>query len=129
MASLTVNILNFKNIDKGFSLIEIVTSLIILSIALITIFNLIITISSSSFNLEKRALAQEVVKNRLTLINTIEKPSAAIERNGTMIMANEEWQWNESFYDLNDEFYEMEIIITLQGTDNFIYIFNGYVTK
>ena len=81
MASLTVNILNFKNIDKGFSLIEIVTSLIILSIALITIFNLIITISSSSFNLEKRALAQEVVKNRLTLINTIEKPSAAIERN------------------------------------------------
>ncbi|MBR52073.1 MAG: type II secretion system protein GspI [Gammaproteobacteria bacterium] len=129
MASLTVNILNFKNIDKGFSLIEIVTSLIILSIALITIFNLIITISSSSFNLEKRALAQEVVKNRLTLINTIEKPSAAIERNGTMIMANEEWQWNESFYDLNDEFYEMEIIITLQDADNFIYIFNGYVTK
>ena len=129
MASLKVNILNFKNIDKGFSLIEIATSLIILSIALITIFNLIITISSSSFNLEKRALAQEVVKNRLTLINTIEKPSAAIERNGTMIMANEEWQWNESFYDLNDEFYEMEIIITLQGTDNFIYIFNGYVTK
>tara|TARA_A100001234_G_C12594898_1_gene372274 strand:- start:758 stop:1132 length:375 start_codon:yes stop_codon:yes gene_type:complete len=124
-----VNILNFKNIDKGFSLIEIVTSLIILSIALITIFNLIITISSSSFNLEKRALAQEVVKNRLTLINTIEKPSAAIERNGTMIMANEEWQWNESFYDLNDEFYEMEIIITLQDADNFIYIFNGYVTK
>lgn len=129
MASLTVNILNFKNIDKGFSLIEIVTSLIILSIALITIFNLIITISSSSFNLEKRALAQEVVKNRLTLINTIEKPSAAIERNGTMIIANEEWQWNESFYDLNDEFYEMEIIITLQDADNFIYIFNGYVTK
>ncbi len=129
MASLTVNILNFKNIDKGFSLIEIVMSLIILSIALITIFNLIITISSSSFNLEKRALAQEVVKNRLTLINTIEKPSAAIERNGTMIMANEEWQWNESFYDLNDEFYEMEIIITLQDADNFIYIFNGYVTK
>ena len=46
-----------------------------------------------------------------------------------MIMANEEWQWNESFYDLNDEFYEMEIIITLQDADNFIYIFNGYVTK
>ena len=41
-------------IKKGFSLIEVVVALFILSISVITIYNLIISTSVSSYDLEQR---------------------------------------------------------------------------
>ena len=49
-----------KPIDKGFSLIEVVVALFILSISVITIYNLIISTAVSSYDLEQRYLAKEV---------------------------------------------------------------------
>ena len=44
---------------KGFSLIEVVVSLFILSISVITIYNLILSTSVSSYDLEQRYLAKD----------------------------------------------------------------------
>ena len=60
--------------EKGFSLIEVVVALFILSISVITIYNLIISTSVSTFQLEQKYLAKEVASNRIALIHTIEKP-------------------------------------------------------
>ena len=57
---------------RGFSLIEVVVSLFILSVSVITIYNLIISTATSSFELEQRYLAKEVANNRIALINTVE---------------------------------------------------------
>ena len=46
-------------IKKGFSLIEVVVALFILSISVITIYNLIISTSVSSYDLEQRYLAKD----------------------------------------------------------------------
>ena len=54
-----------KPIDKGFSLIEVVVALFILSISVITIYNLIISTAVSSFDLEQRYLAKEVATTEL----------------------------------------------------------------
>ena len=67
-----------KSHQKGFSLIEIVVALLILSISVITIYNLIISTSLSTQELEKKYLAKEVASNRLALINTIEKKTTIL---------------------------------------------------
>ena len=89
MKSLVIN-----NNSKGFSLIEVVVALFILSISVITIYNLIISTATSSFELEQRYLAKQVADNRAALINTSEKPSKPIKE-GEMIMGGDSWYWVE----------------------------------
>ena len=93
------------NIEKGFSLFEIVIALVILSVSLLVIYNLILSTSVSIYKLEDHYLAKEVANNRIALINTIEKPSKPINRNGMDPMGGKNWKWEESFYiGISDEF-------------------------
>ena len=90
-----MKLLTIKNITKGFSLIEVVVALFILSVSVMAIYTLIISTASSSYNLEQRYLAKEVADNRIALINTIEKPLRPIERSGLMEMGGKSWFWKE----------------------------------
>ena len=78
--------MKLSDIKKGFSLIEVVVSLFILSVSVITIYNLIISTSVSSYELEQRYLAKEVANNRISLIHTLEKSLKPTERSGEMVM-------------------------------------------
>ena len=82
--------------EKGFSLIEVVVSLFILSVSVITIYNLIISTASSSYDLEQRYLAKEVANNRISLIHTLEKSLRPIQRSGEMVMGGQQWRWDET---------------------------------
>tara|TARA_B100001079_G_scaffold207759_1_gene181605 strand:+ start:534 stop:902 length:369 start_codon:yes stop_codon:yes gene_type:complete len=117
-------------IDKGFSLIEVVVSLFILSVSVITIYNLIISTAVSSYDLEQRYLAKEVANNRISLINTLEKSSRPIERTGEMVMGGQQWQWNETINNgSTDDFFEYEIFVRLENEDTYIYSIKGLYTK
>ena len=117
-------------IDKGFSLIEVVVSLFILSVSVITIYNLIISTAVSRYDLEQRYLAKEVANNRISLINTLEKSSRPIERTGEMVMGGQQWQWNEIInYGPTDDFFEYEIFVRLENEDKYIYSIKGLYTK
>ena len=83
---------NMKD-TNGFSLIEVVVALLIFSLSVITIYQLITSTSISIFNLEDRFLAKEVANNRISLINTIEKPINKQPRNGVMNMGGKNWYW------------------------------------
>ncbi len=113
---------------KGFSLIEVVVSLFILSISVITIYNLILSTSVSSYDLEQRYLAKEVANNRIALINTIEKPLKPIKRDGEMVMGGINWYWVESIdYSSSDDFYEYEILVRANDQETYIYAINGFL--
>ena len=117
-------------IDKGFSLIEVVISLFILSVSVITIYNLIISTAVSSYDLEQRYLAKEVANNRISLINTLEKSSRPIERTGEMVMGGQQWQWNEIInYGPTDDFFEYEIFVRHENEDTYIYSIKGLYTN
>ena len=108
---------------KGFSLIEVVVSLFILSISVITIYNLILSTSVSSYDLEQRYLAKEVANNRIALINTIEKPLKPTKRDGEMVMGGINWYWEESIdYSSSDDFYEYEILVRANDQETYIYL-------
>ena len=117
-------------IKKGFSLIEVVVPLFILSISVITIYNLIISTSVSSYDLEQRYLAKEVANNHIALLNTIEKPLRSGNRKGEMIMGGQNWVWDEEIYDTsNEDYFEYEVRIKLAGQDKYIYSTKGYLIK
>ena len=113
---------------KGFSLIEVVVSLFILSISVITIYNLILSTSVSSYDLEQRYLAKEVANNRIALINTIEKPLKPTKRDGEMVMGGISWYWEESIdYSSSDDFYEYEIFVRDNDQETYIYAINVFL--
>ncbi len=117
-------------IKKGFSLIEVVVALFILSVSVITIYNLIISTSVSSYDLEQRYLAKEVANNYIALLNTIEKPLRSGNRKGEMIMGGQNWVWDEEIYDTsNEDYFEYEVRIKLAGQDKYIYSTKGYLIK
>ena len=117
-------------IKKGFSLIEVGVALFILSVSVITIYNLIISTSVSSYDLEQRYLAKEVANNHIALLNTIEKPLRSGNRKGEMIMGGQNWVWDEEIYDTsNEDYFEYEVRIKLAGQDKYIYSTKGYLIK
>ena len=117
-------------IDKGFSLIEVVVSLFILSVSVITIYNLIISTAVSSYDLEQRYLAKEVANNRISLIHTIEKSLRPIKRSGEMVMGGQKWRLNETINNgPTDDFFEYEIFVGLENEEIYIYSTKGLYTK
>ena len=125
MKSLVIN-----NNSKGFRLIEVVVALFILSISVITIYNLIISTATSSFELEQRYLAKQVADNRAALINTSEKPSKPIKRSCEIIMGLDSWYWVEEIKaGLAQNYYEYEILVRLVDDDNYIYSTKGFLNN
>ena len=117
-------------INKGFSLVEVVVALFILSVSVITIYNLILSTAVSSYDLEQRYLAKEVANNRISLINTIEKSLKPIDRTGQMIMGGQKWIWDETIINSQDDnFFEYKISVKLDDSETYIYSINGYYTK
>ena len=111
-------------------MIEVVVSLFILSVSVITIYNLIISTATSSFELEQRYLAKEVANNRIALINTVEKPKKPVVRNGEMIMGGERWYWNESIKNgPTNDYYEYEILIRLADQEKYVYSIKGFINN
>ena len=116
--------------EKGFSLIEVVVSLFILSVSVITIYNLIISTASSSFDLEQRYLAKEVANNRISLIHTLEKSLRPIQRSGEMVMGGQQWRWDETINNgPSEEFFEYEIFVRPENEETYIYTIKGLYTK
>ena len=122
--------LKLLNIKNGFSLFEIVIALAILSTSLLVIYNLILSTSTSIYKLEDHYLAKEVANNRIALINTIEKPSKPLNRNGIISMGGKNWIWEESFYNgITNEFLEYEILIKSENTTLYSYRTKGYLVN
>ena len=120
--------LKLLNIKNGFSLFEIVIALAILSTSLLVIYNLILSTSTSIYKLEDHYLAKEVANNRIALINTIEKPTKSLNRNGIISMGGKNWIWEESFYNgITNEFLEYEILIKSENTTQYSYRTKGYL--
>ena len=127
-----MKLLTINNSKNGFSLIEVevVVALFILSVSVITIYSLIISTATSSFELEEIYLAKEVANNRIALINTIEKPIQPVERSGEMVMGGKNWYWKESIKkSTNDDYFEYEILVRSNDQENFIYAIKGFLNN
>ena len=115
---------------KGFSLIEVVVALVILSTSILAIYNVILSTSGSIYRLEDHYLAKEVANNRIALMHTVEKPKKSGIRNGSMEMGSKTWLWEESYSDgITKDFLEYQLLVKSEGSANFIYKTNGYIVN
>ena len=117
-----------KQNTRGFSLIEVVVSLVVLSVSILSIYQVIVSNTASTMYVEDRYLAKEVSNNRVAMINTLQKPRNAVRRNGIMKMGNKVWQWEEVIEkNSSNEFLEYEIIVKREGAKKDIYSTKGYL--
>ena len=113
---------------KGFSLIEIVAALFILSTSVIVLYNLILSTNISILRLDNHYHAKEVANNRIALLHTIEKPSVRNIRKGYMKMGGKEWQWEENFEaSETEELIKYEILIKEKGSNKYLYKSEGFL--
>jgi general secretion pathway protein I len=116
--------------NKGFSLIEVVVALVILSTSVVAIYNLILSTSGSIYKLEDHYLSKEVANNRIALIHTLEKPNQPGLRSGSMDMGGKTWIWEESFNDgITKDFLEYQILIKAKDSKDYVYKINGYIAN
>ena len=115
---------------KGFSLIEIVVALVILSTSIIVIYQVILSTSISVYSIEDKYLAKEVTNNRVALMNTLEKPLRPQTRDGKMIMGGKEWIWEEEYIlGASKEFLEFTILVKREDSESYAYKFSGYIVN
>ena len=120
--------LKLSQIKNGFSLIEVVVALFILSTSIIVLYNLIISTSVSIFNLQDHYLSKEVANNRIALIHSVEKPSINSNRNGYMDMGGKSWVWQENFKEGDSkDFIQYEILIKLKDSESYHYRAQGFI--
>jgi len=119
-----------STIKRGFSLIEIVVALVILSTSILVLYNLILSTSFSIYSLDDHYHSKEVANNRIALLNTIEKPSIGNARSGYMKMGGKEWQWQETFEVGNSkELIKYEILIKEKDTNKYLYKSEGFLVN
>jgi type II secretion system protein I len=117
-------------ISRGFSLIEVVVALFILSTSIIVLYNLILSTNVSIFNLQDHYLSKEVANNRIELIHSIERPSLNIYRDGYMEMGGKTWEWQENFKEGDTkDFIQYEILIKLKDSERYIYRTEGFIVN
>lgn len=119
--------MNFK---RGFSLIEVSVSLLILSVAVMSVYQTLSSTTLSIFSIENRVIAREIANNRISLINTLEKPSNQKNRNGFIEFYGDEWEWKETFDEASMKSYvEYKIEITKKDDPQVIYQTKGFLKK
>ena len=129
METLHHKLLTIKD-KRGFSLIEIVVALVILSTSILVLYNLILSTSLSIFHLDDHYHSKEVANNRVALLHTIEKPSLNDTRSGFMKMGGKEWQWQESFeVGASKELIKYEILIKEKGANQYSYKSEGFLVN
>ena len=117
-------------ISRGFSLIEVVVALFILSTSIIVLYNLILSTNVSIFNLQDHYLPKEVANNRIALIHSIERPSINSYRDGYMEMGGKTWEWQENFKEVDTkDFIKYEILIKLKDSERYIYRTEGFIVN
>ena len=122
--------LKLLRISRGFSLIEVVVALFILSTSIIVLYNLILSTNVSIFNLQDHYLSKEVANNRIALIHSIERPSLNSYRDGYMEMGGKTWEWQENFKEGDTkDFIQYEILIKLKDSERYIYRTEGSIVN
>lgn len=78
---------------RGFTLIEVMVALAVVSIGLIAVFNGIIQMAHSTSTLRERALADWIAMNEISTIRVAEEFPDVGNFNGTTEFAGREWRW------------------------------------
>ena len=115
-------------LKKGFSLLEVGVSLLILSISVTSVFQFISSTTLSAIELENRAYARQIASNRLALSQTLEPFVGLDQRNGQIDFGGKSFFWSEKLQNPSAGFSQISIRV---GTspDITIYELRTFIEK
>ena len=99
-------------LQKGFSLLEVGAALLILGLAVTSIFQFISSTTLSAFDLEDRAFARQIANNRLALVQTLEPLIETNERDGQIDFGGKTFFWSERINQSSDQMNEIRILVS-----------------
>ena len=117
-----------KILKKGFSLLEVGVALLILGVAVTSVFQFISSTTISSVNLENRAYARQIASNRLALVQTLEPLTQSTRRNGQTNFGGKKFFWTEKLEESSSAFSEISIRIGVTPELN-IYELRTFIEK
>jgi general secretion pathway protein I len=101
--------------QKGFSLLEVGVALLILGIAVTSIFQFISSTTLSVYDLENRTFARQVANNRMALVQTLEPMMDVSKKFGQTDFGGKTFFWSQILTSSSPEFNEIAISV---GLDN-----------
>lgn len=107
--SQTLKIIMF--LQKGFSLLEVGIALLILGLAVTSIFQFISSTTLSTLDLEDRAYARQIANNRLALVQTLEPMIRTNKRDGQIDFGGKTFFWSEKINQSSDRMDEIRILV------------------
>lgn len=107
--SQTLKIIMF--LQKGFSLLEVGIALLILGLAVTSIFQFISSTTLSTLDLEDRAYARQIANNRLALVQTLEPMIRTNKRDGQIDFGGKTFFWSERINQSSDRMNEIRILV------------------
>ncbi|MDC1009367.1 type II secretion system protein [Gammaproteobacteria bacterium] len=115
-------------LKPGFSLLEVGVALLILGLAVTSVFQFISSTTLSAMQLENRAYARQIANNRLALTQTLEPFNGSDARNGQANFGGKLFFWSERLQDSSPEFFELSIRVGLSAENN-IYELRTFIAK
>jgi type II secretion system protein I len=116
-------------VNKGFSLLEVAVALLILSTSVIAIYQFISSTQLSSYSIEERVIARELVNNRIALMQTIDPPLTSGKRTGLLVMYGDEWIWEEETHFISRDLTEFSISIINKSKQKKVFTREGYIER
>ncbi len=99
-----MNIINQRNAIKGFTLLEVLVALAVLSIAMIPLVNTPVAIVSNQSYLKNKTFAEYVALNKIAELHLERKFPALGTKKGSELMAGREWFWQSKIIKANSLF-------------------------
>lgn len=121
---------SFRRGARGFTLIEVMTAVVILAMALAAIIAGFANQANLSAELRDRTLAMMVARNRLAEFTLAEHFPDTGRSDGTRVFADNDWSWNSEVSDTEDPaLRRIDIRVRREGDERALATISGFVAE
>lgn len=116
---------------RGFTLLEVMVALAIVSIGLIAVFNGIIQMAHSTAVLRERALADWIAMNQISEIRISGDFPAVGRSNGSTEFANRNWRWEATISETGvADLRRIDLAVAYEAApDDVVTLMTGFVSR
>jgi general secretion pathway protein I len=113
---------------SGFTLIEVVIALFIVSLSLATVTATMSQMINSAESMRNRTYASWIAQNRIAELRLATAPPEAGASNGEVEFANTDWSWRTVVEETGvDDLFRIDVSVSLAGSDDNIRTVTGFV--
>ena len=116
---------------RGFTLLEVMVALAIVSIGLIAAFNAVIQMAHSTTTLRERAFADWIAMNQLTELRVAGEFPDVGSFDGDVEFAGRDWRWEANVSETGvEDLRRIDITVAyLERPEDFVTLMTGFITR